>query len=132
MAWFVARATNTGQDHHIKKHQRLNVDTQQWEQYKTTTDKLVSEHAQQARDIYHKAHVEAVARQHLHTLHMGYTNTLMAKTDYHRLVTKLVDEQRQAQRLQDTHTHTYTKYVGNGTNKQRTTQGCGMLTQNCC
>ena len=59
------------------------------------------------RDIYHKAHVEAVARQHLHTLHMGYTNTLTAKTDYHRLVTKLVDEQRQAQRLQDTHAHLY-------------------------
>ena len=38
---------------------------------------------------------------------MGYTNTLTAKTDYHRLVTKLVDEQRQAQRLQDTHAHLY-------------------------
>ena len=60
-----------------------------------------------ARDIYHKAHIEAVGRQHLHTLHMGYTNKLTAKTDYHRLVTKLVDEQRQAQRLQDTHTHLY-------------------------
>ena len=27
------------------------------------------------------------------------------KSDYHRLVTKLVNEQRQAQRLQDTHAH---------------------------
>ena len=107
VAWFVARATNTGQDDHIKKRQRLNVDTQQWEQYKTTTDRLVSEHSQRARDIFHKTHVEAVARQNLHTLHMGYTNTLAAKTDYHRLVTKLVDEQRQAQRLQDTHAHLY-------------------------
>ena len=102
-----SRATNTGQDDHIKKRQRLNVDTQQREQYQTTTDRLAYEHAQQAQDIYHKAHIEAVARQHLHTLRMGYTNTLTAKTDYHRLVTKLVDEQRQAQQLQDTHAHLY-------------------------
>ena len=107
VAWFVARATNTRQDDHIKKRPRLNIDTQHWEQDKTTTDRLAHEHAQQARDIYHKAHMEAVARQHLHTLHMVYTNTLTAKTDYHRLVTKLVDEQRQAQRVQDTHTHLY-------------------------
>ena len=76
VAWFVARATNTGADDHIKKRQRLNVDTQRWEQYKTTTDRLANKHAQQARDIYHKAHMEAMARQHLHTLHMGYTNAL--------------------------------------------------------
>ena len=107
VAWFVARATNTGADDHIKKRQRLNVDTQRWEQYKTTTDRLANEHAQQARDIYHKAHMEAMARQHLHTLHMGYTNALTAKTDYHRLVVKLVDQQRQTQRLHDTHAHLY-------------------------
>ena len=72
-----------------------------------TTDRLAHEHAQQTRDIYHTAHIAAVARQHLHILHMWYTNTLTAKTDYHRLVTKLVDEQRQAQRRQDAHTHLY-------------------------
>ena len=107
VAWFVARATNTGADDHIKKRQRLNVDTQRWEQYKTTTDRLANEHAQQARDIYHKAHLEAMARQHLRTLHMGYTNALTAKTDYHRLVVKLVNQQRQTQRLHDTHAHLY-------------------------
>ena len=107
VAWFVARATNTGADNHIKKRQRLNVDTQRWERYKTTTDRLANEHAQQARDIYHKAHMEAMARQHLRTLHMGYTNALTAKTDYHRLVVKLVDQQRQTQRLHDTHAHLY-------------------------
>ena len=107
VAWFVARATNTGADDHIKKRQRLNVDTQRWEQYKTTTERLANEHAQQARDIYHKAHMEVMARQHLHTLHMGYTDALTAKTDYHRLVIKLVDQQRQTQRLHDTHAHLY-------------------------
>ena len=46
-----------------------------------------------------------MARQHLRTLHMCYTNTLTAKTDYHRLVTKLVEEEMTAQHLQDTHAH---------------------------
>ena len=70
-----------------------------------TTDRLAHEHAQQTRDIYHKAHVAAVARQHLRALHMCYTNTLTAKSDYHRLVTELVHAQRQAPRLKDTHAH---------------------------
>ena len=58
-------------------------------------------------ELGNKAHMEAMARQHLHTLHMGYTNALTAKTDYHRLVIKLVDQQRQTQRLHDTHAHLY-------------------------
>ena len=104
-AWFATQATNTAQDDHTKKRQRLNFGPHQWEQYRKTTDRLAHEHAQQTRDIYHKAHVAAVARQHLRTLHMCYTNTLTAKSDYHRLVTKLVKEQIQVQQLQDTHAH---------------------------
>ena len=105
VASFATRATITAQDEHTKKCQRLSVDTQRWKQYSTTADRLAQEHAQQAHDIYHRAHADAVARQHLRTLHMCYTNTLTAKTDYHRLVTKLVEEQMQAQQLKDTHAH---------------------------
>ena len=93
VAWFARRATITAQDEHTKKRQRLSVDAQRWEQYRKTTDRLAQEHAQQTHDIYHRAHAAAVARQHLRTLHTCYTNTLTAKTDYHRLVTKLVEEQ---------------------------------------
>ena len=105
VAWFARRATITAQDEHTKKRQRLSVDTQRWEQYRKTADRLAQEHAQQTHDIYHRAHAAAVARQHLRTLHTHYTNTLTAKTDYHRLVTKLVEEQMAAQQLQDTHAH---------------------------
>ena len=97
-----------------------------------TTDRLAHEHAQQTRDIYHKAHIAVVARQHLHTLHMCYTNTLTAKLDYHGLVTKLVNEQRQAQRLHDTHTHLCQIRKQWYEQNHSITQGYGMLTQNCC
>ena len=105
VAWFAGRATITAQDEHTKKRQRLSVDAQRWEQYRKTTDRLAQEHAQQTHDIYHRAQAAAVARQHLRTLHTCYTNTLTAKTDYHRLVTKLVEEPMTAQQLQDTHAH---------------------------
>ena len=105
VAWFARRATITTQDEHTKKRQRLSVDAQRWEQYRKTTDRLAQEHVQQTHDIYHRAHAGAVARQHLRTLHTRYTNTLTAKTNYHRLVTQLVEEQMTAQQLQDTHTH---------------------------
>ena len=105
VAWFVGRATITAQDEHTKKRQRLSVDAQRWEQYRKTEEGLAQEHAQQTHDIYHRAHAAAVARQHLRTLHTHYTNTQTAKTDYHRLVTKLVEEQMTTQQLQDTHAH---------------------------
>ena len=105
VAWFATRANNTAQDEHPKKRRRLNVDTQRPKQYSKTADSLAQEHARQAHDIYHRPHAAAVARQHLRTLHMCYTNTLTANADYHRLVTKLVEEQMQAQQLLDTHAH---------------------------
>ena len=105
VAWFARRAIIIAQDEPTKKRQRLSVDAQRWEQYRKTADRLAQEHAQQTHDIYHRAHAAAVARQHLRTLHMHYTNTLTAKTNYHRLVTKLVEEHMTAQQLQDTHAH---------------------------
>ena len=105
LAWFATRAIITAQDEHTKKRKRLTVDTQRSKQYSERADRMAQEHAQQIRDIYHRAHAAAVAGQRLRTLHMCYTNTLTAKTDYHRLVTKLVEEQMQAQQLQDTHAH---------------------------
>ena len=96
VAWFATQATITAQDEHTKKRHRLNVDTQRWKQYRKKADRLAQEHARQTHDIYHRAHAAAVARQHLRTLHMWYTNTPTAKTNYHRLVTKLVEEQMQA------------------------------------
>ena len=96
VAWFATQATITAQDEHTKKRHRLSVDTQRWKQYRKKADRLAQEHARQTHDIYHRAHAAAVARQHLRTLHMWYTNTLTAKTNYHRLVTKLVEEQMQA------------------------------------
>ena len=93
VAWFARiRATNTAQDEPTKKRQRPSVNAQRWEQYRKTADRLAQEHAQQTHDIYHRAHAAAVARQHLRTLHTHYTNTLTAKTDYHRLVTKLIED----------------------------------------
>ena len=106
VAWLARiRTTNAAQDEPIQKRWRLNVDAQRWEQYKTKADRLAQEHAQQTHDIYHRAHAAEVARQHLRTLHTYYTNTLTAKTDYHRLVTKLIKDQMTAQRLHDTHAH---------------------------
>ena len=55
--------------------------------------------------MYHRAHAAAVAGQHLRTLHTHYTNTLTAKTDYHRLVTKLLEDQMTTQLLQVTYVH---------------------------
>ena len=108
VAWLARmRATDTAQDEPTQKRRCLGFDTQRWEQYKTTADRLAQEHAQQTHDIYHSAHAAEVARQHLCTLHTYYTNTLTAKTDYHMLVTKLIKDQMIAQRLHDTHTHMY-------------------------
>ena len=106
VAWLARmRATDTAQDEPTQKRRRLGVDAQRWEHYKTTADKLAQEPAQQTHDIYHSAHAAEVARQHLCTLHTYYTNTLTAKTDYHRLVTKLIKDEVTAQRLHDTHAH---------------------------
>ena len=132
VAWLARmRATNTAQDEPTQKRRRLSVAAQRWEQYKMTADKLTQDYAQQSHNIYHRAHAAEVA-WHLCTLHTYYTNALAAKTDDHRLVTKVIKDQMAAQRLQDTHTHTCARYAGNGMNKQSTTQGCGMRMQKCC
>ena len=106
VAWLTRmRATNTTQDESTQKRRRLSVAAQRRDQYKTTANRFAQEHAQQSHDIYYSAHAAEVARQHLCTLHTYYTNTLTAKTDYHRLVTKSTKDQMAAQRLHDTHAH---------------------------
>ena len=98
VAWVARmRATDTAHEEPTQKRRRLSADAQRWEQYKKTTDRLAQEHAQQTHDIYHSAHAAEVARQHLCTLQMYYTNTPTAKTDYHILVTKLIKDQMTAQ-----------------------------------
>ena len=106
VAWLARiRTTNVAQDEPTHKRWRLSVDAQRWEQYKTTADRLTQEHAQQTHDIYHRAHAAKVARQHLRTLHTYYTNTLAAKTDSHKLATKLIKDQMTTRRLHDTRAH---------------------------
>ena len=106
VAWLTGmQATNKTQGEQTQKCRRLSVATQQWEQYKTTTDRLAQEHAQRSHNIYHSAHAAEVTRQHLCTMHAYYSNTLAAKTDYHMLVTKLIKERMAAQRLHYTHTN---------------------------
>ena len=106
VAWLVRmQETNTTQEEQAQKRRRLDVDTRRWEQYQTASDRLAQEHAQRAYDAYHIAHASEVTRRHLRKLHAVYSNTLTAKTEYHLLVTKLIEEQMAAQRLHNTHTH---------------------------
>ena len=86
------------------KRGRLDSETTRWENYLTASDKLARQHAQRARDTCCNAHTAQVARRHLQALHTIYTNTLTAKTEYHLLVTNLLKEHIEAQRLHNTYT----------------------------
>ena len=104
VAWLVRmQETNTNQEEQTQKRQRLDVDARRWEQYQTALNKLAQEHAQRAYDAYHSAHASEVTRRHLRELHTLYSNPLTAKTEYHLLVTNLIEEQMAAQRLHSTH-----------------------------
>ena len=46
-----------------------------------------------------------VTRRHLCKLHALYSNTLTAKTEYHLLVTKLIEDHMAPQRKHSTHTN---------------------------
>ena len=106
VAWLTRmRATNTTQGEQTEKRRRLNIAAQRWVRYKTTSDRFAQEHARRSHDIYHSARATEVTRQHLCTLHAYYSNTLTAKTDYHMLVTKLIQEQMATQGLHYTHTN---------------------------
>ena len=69
-----------------------------------SSDKLATQHAQRAQEIYCVAHTTETALQHLRKLRTMYTNTLTAKTNYHLLVTNLLKEHIEAQRLHNTYT----------------------------
>ena len=106
VSWF-ASIHETGtltQEERTPKRQRLDGDTRRWEHYLTTSDKLAKQHAQRAHDAYCNAHASEVARRHLQELRTLYANTLTTKTAYHLLVTNLIKEHIEAQRLHNTYT----------------------------
>ena len=106
VSWF-ASIPGTGtltQNERTPKRQRLDSDTTRWEHYLMTTDKLARQHAQCARNMYCNAHAAEVTRRYLQELHIVYTNTLKAKTEYHLLVTNLLKEHIEAPRLHNTYT----------------------------
>ena len=106
VSWFASihGKSEPTQEKRTPKRRRLHSDTTRSEHYLTASDKLARQHAQCARDTYCNAHAAEVARQHLQELHTIYTNTLTAKTKYHLLVTNLLKEHIEAQRLHNTYT----------------------------
>ena len=106
MSWFVSiHGTDTlTQEERTPKRRRLDGDTRRWEHYLTASDKLARQHAQRAHDTYCKAHASEVTQRHRQELHTVYTKTLAAKTEYHLLVTNLIKEHIEAQRLHNTYT----------------------------
>ena len=96
--------TNTNQEEQTQKRRRLDGDARRWEHYLTASDKLAQEHAQRARDTYYNAQASELTRRHLRKLRTLYANTLTAKTEYHLLVSNLIEEQIAVQRLHKTYT----------------------------
>ena len=106
VAWF-ANIHETGtltQEERTQKHRRLDGDTRRWEHYLTASNKLAKQHAQRAQHAYCSAHASEVTRRHLYELRTLYANTLTAKTEYHLLVSNLIKEHIEAQRLHNTYT----------------------------
>ena len=106
VAWF-ASIHETGtltQEEQTHKRRRRDGDTRRWEHYLTASNKLAKQHAQRAHDAYCSAHASEVPRRHLHELCTLYANTTTAKTEYHLLVTNLIKEHIEAQRLHNTYT----------------------------
>ena len=106
VSWF-ASIHGTGaltREERTPKRQRLDSDTTRWEHYLTASDKLARQHAQRARNTYCNAHAAEVTRRHIQELRTIYTNTLTAKTEYHLLVTNVLKEHIEAQRLHNTYT----------------------------
>ena len=75
-----------------------------WEHYLSCSEKLALQHAQRACEIYCFAQVTETALLHLPELRTVYTNTLTAKKDYHLLVTNLLKERIETQRLHNAYT----------------------------
>ena len=105
VAWLVRMRESNMTQEQAQKRRHLDVDARRWEQYQTASDRLAQEHAQRAYDTYQSAHAAEVTRWRLCKLHALYSNTLIAKTNHHLLVAKLIQEHMAAQRLHCTHTN---------------------------
>ena len=106
VSWF-ASIHGTGtltQEERTPKRRRLDGDTRRWEHCLTASDKLARQHTERAHNAYCNAHATEVTRRHLEELRTVYTNTLTARTEYHLLVTNLIKEHIEAQRLHNRYT----------------------------
>ena len=104
VTWFTNIHRTHKQTHKecTSKRRRLDNLTIRWEHYLSCSDKLASQHAHRACETYRFAQATETALQalqHLRELRTVYTNTLTAKKDYHLLVTNLLKEHIEAQRL---------------------------------
>ena len=106
VSWFtnIHRTHKPTQEEHTSKRWCLENTTKRWGHYLSSSDELATQHAQRAREIYCIAHTTETALQHLRELHTVYTNTLTAKRNCHLLVTNLLKEHIEAQRLHNAYT----------------------------
>ena len=106
VTWFtnIHRTHKQTHEERTSKRRRLDDLTIRWEHYLSCSDKLALQHAQRACGICLFAQVTETALLHLRELRAVYSNTLTAKKDYHLLVTNLLKERIEAQRLHNAHT----------------------------
>ena len=93
-------------EEHTSKRRRLDNLTIWWEHDLSCSNKLALQHTQRACEMYRFAQVTETALLHLRERHTMYTNILTAKMDYHLLVTDLLKERIETQRLHNAYTAT--------------------------
>ena len=86
------------------KRRRLNNLAHRWEHRFSLYDKLAVQHAHRGLEFYRHAQFTETVLHHVRELRAMYTKTLMAKRDYHLLVTNLLREHTETQH----HTNAYT------------------------
>ena len=106
VTWFTNIHRSQKQTHEECTSKRRHLDnlTLRWEHYLSFHDKLALEHAHRACETYRFAQATVSALQHIRELRAVYTKTLTAKKDYHLLVTNLLKEHIETQRLKNTYT----------------------------
>ena len=106
VTWFTNIHRSQKQTHKecTSKRRRLDNLALRWEHYLSFYDKLAVQHAHRACEIYWFAQVTETALQHLRELRAVYAKTLTAKQDYHLLVTNLLKEHIETQRLKNAYT----------------------------
>ena len=106
VTWFTNIHGSRKQTHEesTSKRRRLDNLAIRWEHYLSFYDKLAVQHAHRVCETYQFAQVMETALQHLQELRAVYAKTLIAKTDYHLLVTNLLKEHIEMQRLKNAYT----------------------------